>query len=71
VKKTKIANRLAEQSNITRAAAADELDRVVNTILQRLRSGQSASLPGLGTFRSSGGELKFHQEPRARKATNR
>ena len=51
MKKQELAERLAKESNITPAAAADQVDRVVNEILKRVRHGQTASLPGLGTFR--------------------
>lgn len=51
MKKKQLARRLAERSHITAAAAADQLDRILNDILLRIRSGRSASLPGLGTFR--------------------
>src|SRR5579864_3470770 len=50
MKKEQLARHLAKQSHITTAAAADQLDRVVNDILRRVRSGHSAFLPGLGTF---------------------
>jgi len=48
--KEQLARRLARESGISPAAAADQLDRVLNDILQRVRRGQSASLPGLGIF---------------------
>ncbi len=50
MKKADLAKRLAKRSGLTRAEAADELDRVINRILHHLRQGKSASLPGLGTF---------------------
>jgi len=50
MKKEQLARRLAKESHITAAAAADQLDRVLHDILKRVRSGQSASFPGLGTF---------------------
>jgi nucleoid DNA-binding protein len=50
MKKLQLARRLAKESHITTAAAADQLDRVLHDILKRVRSGQSASFPGLGTF---------------------
>jgi nucleoid DNA-binding protein len=50
MKKEQLARRLATASGITPAAAADQLDRILNDILKRVRHGQSASLPGLGTF---------------------
>jgi nucleoid DNA-binding protein len=50
MKREQLARRLAEESGISPAAAADQLDRVLKGILRRVRRGQSASLPGLGTF---------------------
>jgi hypothetical protein len=50
MKKEQLVRRLARESGITPAAAADQLDHILNDILKRVRQGQSASLPGLGTF---------------------
>jgi Bacterial DNA-binding protein len=50
MKREQLARRLARESGITPAAAADQLDRILSDILKRVRRGQSASLPGLGTF---------------------
>jgi len=50
MKREQLARRLAKESGISPAAAADQLDRVLNDILKRVRQGRSASLPGLGTF---------------------
>jgi nucleoid DNA-binding protein len=50
MKKEQLARRLAKESHITTAAAADQLDGVLHDILKRVRSGQSAPFPGLGTF---------------------
>jgi|HubBroStandDraft_1064217.scaffolds.fasta_scaffold111834_2 hypothetical protein len=50
MKREQLARRLARESGITPAAAADQLDCILNDILKRVRHGQSASLPGLGTF---------------------
>jgi nucleoid DNA-binding protein len=50
VKKAQIARRLARESGISPAAAADQIDLILNDILKRVRRGQRASLPGLGTF---------------------
>ena len=57
--KAKIIEKLAKESNLTPAAAADHVDQVVNEILARLRKGQTASLPGLGSFRRERRALKF------------
>lgn len=50
MKREQLARRLARQSGISPAAAADQLDGVLNDILRRVRGGQSACLPGFGTF---------------------
>jgi nucleoid DNA-binding protein len=50
MKKPQIARRLAKRSGVTKAEAADQLDRVVHEILSDLRRGQRAALPGLGVF---------------------
>ena len=50
MKKPDIAKQLARHSGISRAAAADELDRVVSRILSELKRGHEAPLPGLGKF---------------------
>ncbi len=50
MKKSQIAKRLAKRSGISSAEAADQLDRVVHEIITKLRGGQPAPLPGLGTF---------------------
>jgi hypothetical protein len=50
MKKAQLIKRLAKESGISTAAAADQLDSILTGILRRLRQGHSASLPGLGTF---------------------
>jgi nucleoid DNA-binding protein len=50
MKKQDIALQIARQSGVSRAAAADRVDRVVYQILADLRCGRKTSLPGLGTF---------------------
>ena len=52
MKKEQLVRQLAKESRITPAAAADQVDAILNAILKRVRKGQSASLPGLGTFTS-------------------
>ncbi len=52
MKKEQLARKLAKESHISTAAAADQLDRIMSDLFQKMRKGQSASLPGLGTFRS-------------------
>jgi hypothetical protein len=50
MKKQQLARRLARESGISTAAAADQLDGILSGILRRVRQGRSAALPGLGTF---------------------
>jgi nucleoid DNA-binding protein len=59
MKKEQLARRLAKESHISTGAAADQLDRIISEILKRVRSGQSASFPGLGTFRPNRNGLLF------------
>jgi hypothetical protein len=56
IKKEQLAKQLAKESRITPAAAADQVDRIVSDILKKVRKGEDASLPGLGTFRPGNGE---------------
>jgi nucleoid DNA-binding protein len=50
MKKSELARDVARRHGVEPGAAADQLDRVVNQIVQALRRGQSARLPGLGTL---------------------
>jgi nucleoid DNA-binding protein len=50
MRKTLLTTTLARQSGVTRAEAADQLDRVVHQIVKNLRKGRPAALPGLGKF---------------------
>ncbi len=50
MKKPELAKRLARQAGVSRAEAADHLDRVVHRILSGLRKGKAVPLPGLGKF---------------------
>ena len=65
MKKTEFAGRLARRSGVTRGEAADQLDRVVNRILDNLKKGQRAALPGFGEFRTRpDGGVVFERDPR-------
>lgn len=63
MKKEQLARRLARASHVSPAAAADQLDRIVSDLLMRIRRGQAASLPGLGTFQAgSKKEFEFDRD---------
>jgi len=74
MKREQLARRLAKESHITTAAAADQLDRVMNDILKRVRSGQSASFPGLGTFlpgAKNGFQFEVTRQPRTERVSSK
>jgi nucleoid DNA-binding protein len=48
MKREELAQQLARQSNLSRAAARDRVDELVHRILKTLRQGQSVELPGVG-----------------------
>ena len=63
MKKPDIAKRIARQSGVTQAEAADRLDRAIHEILTDLRKGTPTSLPGLGRFvRGADGKVSFEPE---------
>jgi nucleoid DNA-binding protein len=63
MRKPEIAKRLARQSGVSSAEAADQLDRVVNQILSKLRKGKTAPFPGLGKFTlGTDGTVQFKKE---------
>lgn len=63
MKKEQLARRLARESKVSPAAAADQVDRIVSDLLMKVRRGQAASLPGLGTFLpGSEKEFQFDRE---------
>jgi len=60
--KSDLAERLARQTRLSKAEAADRLDRLVHQIVSNLRQGQPARLPGLGSFRpGSKWEFRFER----------
>ena len=66
MRKPEIAKRLARQSGVSKAEAADQLDRVVHQIISKLRQGKTAPLPGLGQFTPGPeGSYEFKKEKKA------
>lgn len=66
MKSKEFTKRLAKQSKLSEAAAADQLSRVVHDIIQRVRKGKTATLPGLGTF-GPGQQVNYGFKPATRK----
>jgi nucleoid DNA-binding protein len=58
MRKTDLAVRLAEDSNLSPAEAADQIDTILYRIMKRIRKGRPAVLPGLGRFKP-GPKTKF------------
>jgi hypothetical protein len=44
----KLVSKISRTSLISPAAAADEIDKVVHSVLRKLRRGESATMPGIG-----------------------
>lgn len=64
MKNRELAQRLARKTGIPRAAAADQVDRVVTEIIENIRNGESVRLPGLGTFVAGDApHFRFEREP--------
>ena len=63
MKKPDIAKRMARQSRVSPAEAADRLDNVVREVLADLRRGRESAFPGLGRFRQDrNGKVVFVPE---------
>ena len=57
---TDIARKIATETGVSRAQAADQLDEMVTSILKTVKRGGAANVPGLGQFRRTvKGALKF------------
>jgi nucleoid DNA-binding protein len=50
MKKSELANDVANANGVDTGNAADQLDCVINRIVRTLRGGHPARLPGLGTI---------------------
>ena len=68
MKKPEIARSMARQSKTRVSEAADCLDSMVHDLVQRLRQGKEARLPGVGTFTCRpDGKIAFEREERKRR----
>ncbi|MGH7247685.1 MAG: HU family DNA-binding protein [Pseudomonadota bacterium] len=65
MRKNEISARLAREGHLSKAAAADRVDRVVNDLMKRLRKGGAVSLPGLGKL-TSGNRARVSPTPEKR-----
>lgn len=46
----RVIRKLAKNAAVTPAEAADQVDKVVHEMLRKLRRGETAPLPGVGTL---------------------
>ena len=63
--KSDLSTIIAKQARVSRAQAADQVDRVVHDIIRNLRKGQPARFPGLGSFKP-GESWKFQFDEKLR-----
>jgi len=68
MKKNDLAERLASRTHTTPGVAADQLDQIVHRIIQSLKEGKPASLPGLGVFTALNRKPGFRFEAEPKKA---
>jgi nucleoid DNA-binding protein len=68
MKKNDLVERLASRTHTTPGAAADQLDQIVHRILQSLKDGRPAALPGLGTFTPANSKPGFRFQAQPKKA---
>jgi nucleoid DNA-binding protein len=68
MKQNDLAERLASRTRTTPGAAADQLDQIVHRIIQSLKDGKPAALPGLGTFTPVNFKPGFRFQPQVKKA---
>jgi nucleoid DNA-binding protein len=61
MKKSDLAREVAKRKGLETADAADQMDRIVNQIIRKLKGGRPARLPGLGTI-TPGKHWTFQQE---------
>ena len=65
MKKQELAQRIADNTGLSAAEAADGLDTVVTRILERLRKGKRVNMGRLGAF-EPGLTPQFHFRPPAK-----
>jgi nucleoid DNA-binding protein len=59
-----VIRQLAKRSSVTQAEAADQIDRYIHEVLQKLRKGQRVPVPGVGVI-SPGRNSQMMKEPNA------
>lgn len=65
-----VIRQLAKKSSVTQAEAADQIDRYIHDVLQKLRKGQRVPVPGVGVI-SPGRSSQLMKESNATAKRNR
>jgi nucleoid DNA-binding protein len=52
MKREEIAKSLSRKTGLTKSEARDEVDKLVNKILDKLRQGQPVHMPGVGKLKN-------------------
>jgi nucleoid DNA-binding protein len=58
MKREELARVLSRQTNLSRAAARDQIDELVHRILKTLREGRPVELPGVGKLIAKSGSRR-------------
>jgi nucleoid DNA-binding protein len=58
MKREELARVLSRQTNLSRAAARDQIDELVHRILKTLREGRPVELPGVGKLVAKSGSRR-------------
>jgi DNA-binding protein HU-beta len=68
VNKTELVNKIAESSNISKAAAGKVLNGITDAITDSLQKGENVTLFGFGTFATSKRATRTGRNPQTGKA---
>ena len=61
--KSELVVKLAKDTGVTKTAAATAVDSIIETITKALKKGESVSLVGFGTFRTSNRKARKARNP--------
>jgi DNA-binding protein HU-beta len=61
--KSELVMKLAKDTGATKAAAATAVDSIIQTITKALKKGESVSLVGFGTFKTSNRKARKARNP--------
>jgi len=68
--KQEVVTRIAKDTGLTKTAAADVIDLLVQTITKALKKGEPVSFVGFGTFKTSSRKARKARNPQTGAAIN-